>query len=68
MEQDTVEYCHCNDALAKLLTDLRIAQRGFFASEPGSSLRIEFLNESKRLEKMLDHFLTERSSKQQKLF
>lgn len=64
----TSEYCHCNDAMAKLLTELRDSQRAFFASEPGSFQRREFLTESKRLEKLLDHFLSERASAQTKLF
>jgi hypothetical protein len=64
----TVEYCHCNEPMAKLLTDLRHAQREFYASPQGSFQRTEWLRESKRLEKLLDHFLAERSSTQQKLF
>lgn len=51
----------CNDKLFNLLQALRIHQRVFFKSPPGSTVRQNALTESRLHEKELDKFLKERN-------
>ncbi|MCA0235451.1 MAG: hypothetical protein LCH81_03625 [Bacteroidetes bacterium] len=58
---DKTDTLQCSDALAQLLTDLRTNQKAFFKSPPGSAIRAQALENSKRLEKELDEFLKGRN-------
>ena len=57
-----------SDDLAKLLNDLRTAQKAFFTLPQGTLDKTRALQESKRLEGELDKFLKERNNPQQSLF
>lgn len=58
----------CSDDLAKLLSGLRAAQKAFFTLPQGTLDKTRALQESKRLEAILDKFLEDRSNPQQSLF
>ncbi len=53
---------------AILVRDLRAAQLGFFKSTPGTAERFGFLDESKRLEKLIDRATADVLDEQQTLF
>jgi hypothetical protein len=58
----------CSDDLAKLLNDLRTAQKSYFTLPQGTLDKTRALQESKRLEGELDKFLKDRKNPQQSLF
>jgi uncharacterized protein YhaN len=58
----------CSDDLAKLLNDLRTAQKAYFTLPQGTLDKTRALQESKRLEAELDRFLNDKNNPQKSLF
>lgn len=58
----------CSDDLAAMLKDLRAAQKSYFTLPQGTLDKTRALQESKRLEALLDKFLEDRANPQQSLF
>jgi hypothetical protein len=65
---DKIVILQCSDDLAKLLNDLRDAQKSYYALPHGTLIKTRAMQESKRLEAELDKFLKERNNPQQSLF